>query len=60
MPRFLLRAEAVNFAWSCYDTTDLSTIRGGSMLMMNAHKLISTTARAHAGGTRSLAVGLVV
>ncbi len=40
MPRFLLRAEAVNFAWSCYDTQDLSTIRGGSMLMMNAHKMI--------------------
>ena len=27
---FLIRAEAVNFEWSCYDTQDLSTIRGGS------------------------------
>jgi hypothetical protein len=40
MPKFLVRAEAVNFAWSCYDTQDLSTIRGGSMLLMNAHELI--------------------
>jgi hypothetical protein len=40
MPKFLIRAEAVNFAWSCYDTQDLSTIRGRSMLLMDAHDLI--------------------
>ncbi len=42
MPSYLLRMEAVNFDASCYDTEDLSTIRGGSMLLMNAHKLIET------------------
>src|SRR5436309_2837210 len=40
MPTFLIRAEAVNFDWSCYDTHDLSTIRGSSMLLMSAHELI--------------------
>ncbi len=40
MPTFLLRLEAVNFGESCYDTNDLSTIRGGSMMMSNAHELI--------------------
>src|SRR5438552_573091 len=42
MPIFLVRAEAVNFGWFCYDTQDLNTIRGGSTLMMNAHELIHT------------------
>jgi len=41
MPTYLLRLDAVNFASSCYDTNDLSTIRGGSMMLSNAHELIS-------------------
>ena len=40
MPEYLLRLEAVNFAATCYDTNDLSTIRGGSMMLSNAHILI--------------------
>jgi hypothetical protein len=40
MATFLLRLEAVNFVPSCYDTNDLSTIRGGSMMLSNAHELI--------------------
>ncbi|ADB15822.1 conserved hypothetical protein [Pirellula staleyi DSM 6068] len=39
MPSFLLRLEAVNFSESCYDTCDISTIRGGSMMLSNAHEL---------------------
>jgi hypothetical protein len=41
MPEYLLRLEAVNFAATCYDTNDLSTIRGGSMMLSNAHSLIN-------------------
>ncbi len=41
MPEYLLRLEAVNFAATCYDTNDLSTIRGGSMMLSNAYSLIN-------------------
>lgn len=40
MPTFLIRLEAVNFETSCYDTNDISTIRGGSMMLSNAHELV--------------------
>lgn len=40
MPSFLIRVEAVNFRWITEDTQDLSTIRGGSMMMAYAHDLV--------------------
>lgn len=40
MTEYLLRLEAVNFAATCFDTNELSTIRGGSMMLANAHDLI--------------------
>jgi len=43
MPTYLLRLDAVNFASSCYDTNDLSTIRGGSMMLSNAHQFRQIT-----------------
>ena len=44
MNQYLLRLEAVNFSATCYDTNELSTIRGGSMMLANAHELIIGTA----------------
>ena len=38
MPRYYLHIEAVNFAYSVYDTNDISTIRGGSSLILDAFK----------------------
>jgi hypothetical protein len=43
MNQYLLRLEAVNFATTCYNTNELSTIRGGSMMLANAHELIKGT-----------------
>jgi len=36
LPEYVLRVEAVNFDWSIFDTVDISTVRGGSLLVLNA------------------------
>jgi hypothetical protein len=36
MPHYYLRIEAVNLDYSVYDTYDISTIRGGSFLLLTA------------------------
>ena len=48
---YLLRVEAVNFHHFLYDTEDLSTIRGGSLLLLNAADLIAKEALPQAGAT---------
>lgn len=39
MPTYYLRIEAVNLDHSVYDTHDISTIRGGSFILLDAAKL---------------------
>lgn len=36
MQQYLLRIEAVNFDYAIYDTHDISTIRGGSFMLLDA------------------------
>ena len=38
MSKYYLRVEAVNLANSVYDTHDISTIRGGSFMLLNSVK----------------------
>lgn len=45
MPHYYLRIEAVNFDYSVYDTNDISTIRGGSFLILNAFNHLKEKAR---------------
>ncbi len=42
MPTYYLRVEAVNMDAFIYDTQDLSTIRGGSLLLLDAAKTVAT------------------
>jgi hypothetical protein len=56
MPHYLLRMEAVNFDWSCYDTQDISTIRGGSFLLRDAHELLKTALKEAMNGGEPLIV----
>jgi hypothetical protein len=41
MPDFLLRIDAVNFSSFIYDTSDISTIRGGGLLLLDAPQALS-------------------
>lgn len=49
MIRFLLRIEGVNFDATLYDTSDLSTIRGASLALLRADKVVSEAIRKHGG-----------
>ncbi len=42
MCNYYLRVDAVNLAHSIYDTSDISTIRGGSFLLLDAVELVAT------------------
>lgn len=42
MPKYFLKVEAVNIANFVYDTHDISTIRGGSYLLLEAIKSLRT------------------
>ena len=38
MPHYYARIEAINLSYSVYDTNDISTIRGGSFMVLNAFR----------------------
>jgi hypothetical protein len=44
MPEFLLRMEAVNFSGFFEDTSDVSTIRGGGLLLLDAPNALNSIA----------------
>lgn len=46
MVSFVLRVEAVNFAATLYDTSDLSTVRGSSLAMLRSDKAIEKALKA--------------
>jgi hypothetical protein len=43
MPRYYIHAEAFNLDSTVYDTHDISTIRGGSFMLLNAIKQLPAT-----------------
>src|SRR5439155_11793265 len=45
MPEYLLRMEGVNLDSFVYDTQDLSTIRGGSLLLLGAARSVAAWPR---------------
>lgn len=45
MPQYYMRIEAVNLGYSVYDTHDISTIRGGSFLILNSFNEIERKAK---------------
>jgi len=45
MPQYYVRIEAVNLDYSVYDTHDISTIRGGSFLILNSFNGIKRKAK---------------
>lgn len=49
MAAFVLRVEAVNFAATIYDTSDLSTVRGSSLAVLRSGTIIERALSACAG-----------
>lgn len=53
----LLRVEGVNHSSFIFDTTDLSTIRGGGLLLLDATNQILSHAQQHDASARAISTG---
>ncbi|MCM5552396.1 hypothetical protein [Pleomorphomonas sp. NRK KF1] len=53
MSSWILRVEGVNFAATIDDTNDLSTMRGGSLALLNFHEQVGAALKGLAGVTKA-------